>query len=304
MPVRWETPPPEEGISGPAARQLGKVIHQERVGSMFLLRLRVPGWRAASPGQFAMVQPEGSARFLARAFSLHAQEGEDIAFLVAPVGPGTEELAQLDVGDRALVLGPLGRGFELALPALAAGADGGGAVHAGRLVVAAGGVGVAPFVLLLDALAQKRAAAQVLLLLGFRDDLQAEALHLFGEPAQVLRDAGADVRVEAITEDGKLGRAGLVTTLLRDELRPGDLVLACGAHAMGEAVWDLCLQSEVTAWFSLEAGMACGFGSCQGCMIETADGGLAKVCREGPVFSGHEVFGSARHPCALEDRSG
>jgi dihydroorotate dehydrogenase electron transfer subunit len=312
MPLRWDTPPPEEGLPVPDARLLGKVIHHERVGAMFLLRLRVPGWRGATPGQFAMLQPESSARFLPRAFSLHAEEGEDVAFLIAPVGAGTEELAELDVGRRVLVLGPLGRGFEGALPGLGApghegtvaamrpaGHRNGGLDSPRRLLVSAGGVGAAPFVLLLEVLARRRPAAvsEVVVLLGFRDDLQAEALHLFGEPAQELRAAGIPVRVEAIAEDGSLGRAGLVTTLLKEELQAGDVVFACGAHAMCEALWDLCLAAEAPAWFSLEAGMACGFGSCQGCVIEVADGSLVRVCREGPVFAGSRAFGRARHPC-------
>jgi dihydroorotate dehydrogenase electron transfer subunit len=320
-PLRWEIPSLTDVPSVPTARLAGKVVHRERVGSMVLTRLRLPGWRAGLPGQFAMVQPWGSSRFLPRAFSLHDQEGEDVSFLVSPVGAGSEEISELDLGERALVLGPLGRGFAAALPLLRrgtpsgspgpaeagaeAGPRAGGPVAAQRLLLVAGGAGVAPFPLVMRALADQPAArrpqeiSEVVLLLGFRDDLQAEALHLFGEPAEALRAAGIPVRVEAISEDGALGRAGLVTTLLREELRPGDLVLACGAHVMCEAVWDLCLQAEAEAWFSLEAGMACGTGSCQGCVIELADGSLAKVCRQGPVFSGREAFGSERHPCSV-----
>jgi dihydroorotate dehydrogenase electron transfer subunit len=238
-----------------------------------------------------MLQAERSSRFLPRAFSLHDQEEEDVSFLIAPVGPGSEELSQLDLGDRAFVLGPLGRGFETAFPGLSG----------RRLLLVAGGAGAAPFPLVMRSLSDPKAASaqELLVLLGFRDDMQAEVLHLYGEPAEVLRTSGTPVRVEAITEDGSLGRAGLVTTLLREEILPGDLVLACGAHLMCEAVWDLCLEAGVEAWFSLEAGMACGIGSCQGCVIEVADGSLAKVCRQGPVFSGLEAFGSQRRACQV-----
>jgi len=82
-----------------------------------------------------------------------------------------------------------------------------------------------------------------------------------------------------------------VTDLLAAELQAGDLVVVCGAHAMCAAVWEVCTAVEgARPWFSLEAGMACGVGSCQGCVIALADGTLAKVCRRGPVFAGDEVF--------------
>jgi dihydroorotate dehydrogenase electron transfer subunit len=62
---------------------------------------------------------------------------------------------------------------------------------------------------------------------------------------------------------------------------------------MSAAVWQVCGKvPETTAWFSLEAGMACGVGSCHGCAVTLADGSTARVCRDGPVFSGAAVFGA------------
>ena len=140
---------------------------------------------------------------------------------------------------------------------------------------------------------------EVVVVLGFRDALQAEAAETFEAPADALRSAGLTVRVEIITEDGALGRAGLVTDLLAEELQAGDLVVVCGAHAMCAAVWQVCTAlNRVRTWFSLEAGMACGVGSCQGCVLPLADGTLAKVCRRGPVFAGGDVFGSTCETCA------
>ena len=37
--------------------------------------------------------------------------------------------------------------------------------------------------------------------------------------------------------------------------------------------------------------MACGVGSCHGCVIPLADGRLDRVCYEGPVFTGEALFG-------------
>jgi dihydroorotate dehydrogenase electron transfer subunit len=45
---------------------------------------------------------------------------------------------------------------------------------------------------------------------------------------------------------------------------------------------------------SLEAGMACGFGACMGCVVPVKDGGQDQtyrlVCKDGPVFDGHKVL--------------
>jgi dihydroorotate dehydrogenase electron transfer subunit len=279
---------------------------------MVRLDLHVPGWLAATPGQFALLHHERSVCFLPRAFSVHAQRSETVSFLIAPVGPGTAELAACAVGDAVWVIGPVGRGFDEVLDWWH-----GGAAASRRLVVVAGGVGAAPFPALLDALGPRDETAivpasrggdsdappegrgEVVVVLGFRDALQAEATHTFEAPADSLRAKGVAVRIETVTEDGRLGRAGLVTELLAEELQAGDLVVVCGAQAMCGAVWQVCGSiNSVRTWFSLEAGMACGVGSCQGCVLPLADGTLAKVCRRGPVFAGAEVLASTCGSCA------
>ena len=257
---------------------------------MFVLQVRVPGWRPGRAGQFALLHREPSAVFLPRAFSLHGQAPDEVSFLISPIGAGTEELAAVRTGDVVWVLGPLGRGFPLDSIVSASG---------GRLVIVAGGAGVAPFPLLIEAIATLEAIPPpTVVLLGFRDAVQAECLETFTAPIAALRARGGDVRLEVTCEDGGLGRTGMVTHLLADELRAGDIVAACGAHAMCDAVWRLCRQRDCSAWFSLEAVMACGVGSCQGCVTPMADGSLARVCWEGPVFAGEAAFGGRVHPCA------
>ena len=282
-------------------RRRAQVVDITRLGPMVRLDLDVPGWVRATPGQFALLQHERSARFLPRAFSVHAQRRGLVSFLIATIGPGTAELAECAVGDLVWTIGPIGRGFDEALDWW-----GGGGGGSRRLVVVAGGVGAAPFPALLDTLAlgvdgdaRRERAGEVVVVLGFRDVLQSVAAETFEAPTDALRSAGLTVRVQTITEDGGSGRAGLVTDLLAEELQAGDLVVVCGAHAMCAAVWQVCSTlNRVRAWFSLEAGMACGVGSCQGCVLPLTDGTLAKVCRRGPVFAGGEVFGSTCGSCA------
>jgi dihydroorotate dehydrogenase electron transfer subunit len=57
-------------------------------------------------------------------------------------------------------------------------------------------------------------------------------------------------------------------------------VLACGPEPMLRAVGELCPTAQL-AW---EAPMACGYGACYGCAVETA-GKLKRLCIEGPVLA-------------------
>jgi dihydroorotate dehydrogenase electron transfer subunit len=286
---------PEQGD----CRSLGRVKDKGALGGMVRLVLEVPGWRGARPGQFALVQPEKSCCFLGRALSVSAEAEERVSFLVAPVGEGTRELSGLADEDAVWVLGPLGNGFDV--DALATGP--------GRTVIVGGGVGVAPFPLLLSRLAERHAATygqpatteasgpaqaypEILVLLGFRDADQARGAEPLQETAALAGHRGLRCRLEVATEDGSRGPAEKVTDLLERHLQPGDRLAVCGPEAMAKAVWRICAAArDVEAWFSLEANMACGVGSCHGCVIRLADGSYARVCHDGPVFAGKEVFG-------------
>jgi NAD(P)H-flavin reductase len=190
--------------------------------------------------------------FLPRAFSVMRAQAGTLAFLLEDVGPGTRRLAELDRGDELLLLGPLGNGF-------APPSDG------RRPVLVGGGVGVAPLVILSDALGGATT------LLGFRDADHAEGAVLL---------PGARVA----TDDGSVGHHGLVTDLLAAEMDAGCEVYACGPPRMLEAVGDLCAAEGVGAQLAMESGMACGFGACFGCVVPTQRGYL-RLCVDGPVIA-------------------
>jgi len=280
-------------------RALGRVVTDERLGMMGRVTVEVPGWSGSRAGQFALLQAEPSRCFLARPLSVSDERGERVSFLVAPVGPGTQELVSLRAGDPVWVLGPLGNGFDLESLVKSP----------GRAVLVAGGAGVAPFPLLLARIAGRyreiypgligeqpgslgATGPEVVVLLGFRDAAQFEGATPLREAVARVGEAGLRCRLEVATEDGSRGPAEKVTDLLRRHLQPGDRVAVCGPWAMSAAVWDVCSGlPDVQTWFSLETNMACGVGSCHGCVITLADGSQARVCHEGPVFHGEEVFG-------------
>ncbi|MFH0915153.1 MAG: hypothetical protein V1912_01730 [bacterium] len=294
-----------------SGRVWGRVVGNEPLGSLVWLTIDVPGWRSARPGQFALLQSEPSRCFLARALSIADEVGERVSFLIAPVGEGTRELCGLEPGARVWVLGPLGNGFDMeeiaccaasSSPSLSAPSSG-----LPRLLIVAGGVGAAPFPFLLSRLVDRYALdrssgtaagapaerfPEVVVLAGFRDASQARGAAPVIEAVCRLREAGSSSRFVMAAEDGSCGPAEKVTDLLARELRPGDRLVACGPSAMSVAVWSTCCQvADVQAWFSLEAGMACGVGSCHGCALTLADGSMVRVCRDGPVFFGARAFG-------------
>ena len=274
-----------------AVRSPATVVEKRSLGSLIWLTLRAPGWPGARPGQFAMLQAEDSACFLGRPLSVAQQDGEHVSFLIAPVGAGTRELCALREDERAWIFGPLGNGFDL--EALTAGP--------GRTVLVGGGVGAAPFPLLVSALAARvtepRAPVsaapppEVLVLLGFRDGAQAAGAGPVAAAAALLEETGICCPGEIATEDGSVGRDERITDTLWRQVRPGDRLAVCGPWAMTEAIARVCASlPDLRVWFSLEAGMACGVGSCDGCVVPLAGGGQARVCREGPVFTMEQLF--------------
>jgi NAD(P)H-flavin reductase len=241
-----------------------------------------PAGPRPAPGQFYMLSAArywgggaGERPFLPRALSVMRAPAEtvELQFLLEDVGPGTERLCQLVKGDGLRLLGPLGAGFR--------------PPRDGRHpVLIGGGVGIAPLVILSDALDTEDGS--------FDRDLAGGGLA--GPPPATLlgfRDADHAVGAELLpgarvaTDDGSIGHYGPVTDLLLDELHldPDAEVYACGPPPMLEAVRIICAERELPLQLALEAGMACGFGACFGCTVETTEG-YRRVCIDGPVFEG------------------
>ncbi len=262
----------------PFARRLLSVIANEQLGAYRVLRVADADGPEPQPGQFAMLASErrwggGEEQrpFLPRAFSVARRSAGESHFLLEDVGPGTRRLCELGDGERVWVLGPLGRGFSAPLPGR-------------RAILVGGGAGIAPLAILQDSLPSGATA-----LLGFRDRERAGGAALL-EQARVA------------TDDGSVGHAGLVTELLAAELERDSeaVVYACGPGAMLEGVRSLCERRSVPAELALEAGMACGFGACFGCVVPRRGGGYLRVCVDGPVIDAAELDRVEAHAGAPE----
>jgi len=257
-------------VTAPPRRRAARVTSRESHGVYVVLRCSDRDGPHPQAGQFYMLSAgtrwgggAGERPFLPRAFSVlrartHSAGQLELQFLIEDVGPGTNRLCELGPGEDLLLVGPLGVGF------VAPRED-------RRALLVGGGVGIAPLAIWQD-VQSAGADFTVTVLLGFRD-----AAHAAGA---LLLD-GARIA----TDDGSVGHHGLVTELLEDALDrdPDSEVYACGPPAMLEATARLCAERAIPAQLALEAGMACGFGACYGCVIPTRRG-YVRLCLEGPVL--------------------
>jgi NAD(P)H-flavin reductase len=115
-------------------------------------------------GQFFMLEAPG--RLLPRPFSLCLAPRGELAFLVDPIGPGTEALCALRPGDEIGVLGPLGHGYRLDVD---------------RPLLVGGGIGCAPLPYLAEQL-----GGSPPVVLGFRSAEHAEAATLLPDAEVVI----------------------------------------------------------------------------------------------------------------------
>ena len=234
---------------------------------------------ATAPGQFVMVKlARGAAPLLRRPFSVFEilrtnGRVDGLTLLSKRVGVTTEMLFDAVEGDVVSCLGPLGRPFESVDPPAEA-------------WMVAGGVGLAPFAILTDALRARGTRAT--LVYGARSGRELFYLDWF-------QDRG--VRMVLATEDGTVGDHGRVTLPLERELqrvRSADItVYACGPEPMLEAVAHVAARYGRASQVSVERVMGCGLGGCYSCVISVRDGSgghhYVRSCIGGPVFAGAEI---------------
>lgn len=275
-------PRPEAACVAPFGRRLCEVSESKASGGYRVFSLLDREGPEPLPGQFYMLATarhwaEGGGRpFLPRAISVAesgpAATGVRLDFLVEGVGPGTERLCGLEVGEKAWVTGPLGNAFAEPREVRPGAA---GAILVG------GGIGIAPLALLRRRFGERNVPTRVLL--GFRNEAHSGGLD----------DLFACCEVRLASEDGHAGHRGYVTDLLATMLAGDDaasaVVYSCGPPAMLEAVRALCAGRGVACELALESPMACGYGACFGCAVARPDGGYLRLCIDGPVVRGDQV---------------
>jgi dihydroorotate dehydrogenase electron transfer subunit len=258
-----------------------RVIRNTRLSSDYnVITLAAPEIAAVTaPGQFVMVKPgRGHDPLLRRPFSVFEvlrSNGrvEALTLLSKKIGVTTSMLFDAVEGDVISCLGPLGRPYAVVQPPTEA-------------WMVAGGVGLAPFATLAEALVA--AGTRTTLFYGARSGKELFYLDWF-------RERG--VRLVLSTEDGSAGERGRVTVPLERELQQAAsnevMVYACGPEPMLEAVAHLAQRYRRRSQVSVERVMGCGMGGCYSCVIPVRDvkGGqhYVRSCLGGPVFEGADL---------------
>jgi len=256
---------------------LAEVIANERLSSDYnVITLGAPEIaRLARPGQFVMVKPAGGLDpLLRRPFSIFELVRDNrgaftgVSLLNKQVGQGTAQLYAARLGDPVSLVGPLGQPFAPVDPPAEA-------------WMVAGGVGLAPFATLAEALAVRRTTMTL-----FYGGRSAVDLHC----AALFERLGATLVLT--TEDGSRGERGRVTAPLGRALSSADpsrpvTLYACGPTPMMRAVADLGTAAGRPVFVSLEPVMGCGMGGCYSCVVPVRRDGRAhfvRSCLDGPVF--------------------
>lgn len=256
--------------------EIARVVSCKKITDRWrLLKLRTSTMKGAAPGQFVHIRlSRATDPWLRRPVSIHYLEpGSGFIWLLFQVtGRGTEMLSLLKAGDPVDLMGPLGHGFQTE--------DGDR-----RVVLVAGGIGMAPLYFLAGRLREKGIPFEFML----------------GGPGKAALPADSYFQLIGVTplratDDGSQGFHGTVTALFQTFLSRGrvDRVYACGPSAMLKELVHMARVNDIPSQVSLEAHMACGVGACLGCVCAVRSDKQVeeylRVCREGPVFNGETVI--------------
>jgi dihydroorotate dehydrogenase electron transfer subunit len=236
---------------------------------------------AAGPGQFVMVKAGASHDpLLRRPFSvfeiLRDERGTPtgISLLNKRIGVSTDLIYAAQPGERIACLGPLGHPFTVVDSPTEA-------------WMVAGGVGLAPFATLAEALRARGVGST--LFYGARRAQELFYLDLFRR---------LDVELVLTTEDGSLGERGRVVTPLerrhaaQSPVAPV-MIYACGPEGMLAASATTAARFDRPCQVSVERIMGCGLGGCYSCVVpmRNGHGGFHHVrsCIAGPVLPGDQI---------------
>ncbi len=224
--------------------------------------------KKVKPGQFVHIRVSDSLEpFFRRPFSIYrARKYIEIFYEV--VGRGTEILSQKKKGDFLDVIGPVGTPFKLP------------DFKIKKVVMVAGGIGVAPFLPLSDVL--KKRKVELVLLYGGRTKG-----HVY--PMKEFKDNGCKIHVS--TDDGSVGVKGRVSKLFSkikvDSL--STIIYTCGPKPMMASVQKFANEHGLKGQAACEEVMACALGACLGCSVKTTEG-FKTVCYDGPVFDLEKII--------------
>jgi len=244
---------------------------RQDTGDTWTLELRRPSGDplAFAPGQFTMLSAAGAGE-VPISISGDPDRPDRLAHTVRAVGLATEAICASEPGRLLGARGPFGAPWPVE------------EVEGGDVVIAAGGIGLAPLrPAILWLLARRERYGRLVLLYGGRAPDQL----LYTDELDTWAEQGMEVLVTVDSAGPEwLGRVGVVTRLVsRARVAGGDtFAMACGPEVMMRFTAAALRDAGVDAdrmFVSMERNMQCGIGHCGHCQL-----GPTLVCRDGPVY--------------------
>ena len=229
----------------------------------YILRVKSKeSYKYSKAGQFFMLK---SNTFLRRPISLHYIDDDILEFYYQVKGKGTEYLSKLKKDDIISIQGPLGNGFDTE-------------VKNKKILITAGGMGIAPIKLLIEKLINNNS---ITLIMGGSNESAVKIIKRFDT---------SNIDLYITTDDGSVGDKCNAVDKTKELLKEKsfDIIYTCGPTVMMSALIKIANEKNILCYASLEERMACGVNACLGCCIELKDDKnryvLKKVCYDGPVF--------------------
>ncbi len=255
-----------------------EIIKREQLGSDYFMiygKLNPEPTIQPLPGQFCQIKCDSTdqSQILWRPFSWLTIENGIYSMLVQRVGKGSSAICDRPIGSKQPIITHLGKCFDTNFT---------DSNQQYNVALVAGGVGLAPMIMLSRYLKQNYSNVKYSFIFGGRN---CEAVF-----PKWISQLESDVIF--CTEDGSVGRKGFVTHELEAQMQTQkfDALYTCGPIAMMAAIAKLVENQISFCQASMEARMACAIGVCYGCAIPyESPTNMKTVCKEGPVFDLNKI---------------
>ena len=247
--------------------EIKEIVSETDSIKTFIFDWEMKDGKTPKPGQFVMVW--SFSKIIDEkpmSISFIDIENNRIGITVKKVGKFSEELHNLNIGDKLGIRGPYGNGFNFEE-----------SDKDKKILAIGGGVGMAPIACFVDYAREKKANVHVVSASITKNEL------LFEER---LSKNGANIFT--CTDDGTCGYEGFATHRTIDLLENNtyDMAVVCGPELMMKGTFNLLEDHRIPAQYSMERYMKCAIGLCGQCCVDNTGW---RVCIEGPVFSSDDL---------------
>ncbi len=261
----------------PVIATIEDIQPETRLEKIFTVRLPDGQNLGHIPGQFVMVSLPGVGEVPISVMSSPSRTDETFKLCIRRAGDVTGILHTLEPGDQVGIRGPFGRGFPMEH---FIGKD---------MLIAPGGLGLAPARSVIDEIIDNRAKfGRLLILYGARNPSE-----LLFQDAREEWEASDDIELMVTVDrpdEDWTGPVGVITTLFQHvDINPyKTIAITIGPPIMYRFVTMELLGKGLTPeqiWMSFERRMKCAVGKCGHCQVNHR-----YTCQDGPAWTYAEAL--------------